>query len=436
VLCALVRRGKAGFKKEVTRHAQLEASALPFREAFVVWLREQQKLGRKVYLATGADESLAKSVAAHLGLDGVLASDGMTNLTGAAKLAAIQQHANGAPFTYAGNDHVDLPVWHGSTKVILVASGTQYASLFMQENIEATFPDKVNQVGAIVRLLRPHQWAKNILVFLPALAAHMAGNVAVMTECAWLFAAFSLCASGVYVANDMLDVGSDRQHAHKRRRPLASGAVTLPIAVALAVVLPVAALAVAKIIGWGAVLMVAAYWIISSLYSFRAKRVPILDVFILAGLYAFRALAGALAVPTGISSWMGAFLLFLFLSLACAKRFSELLGLPADHAGVVVGRGYQRTDSALMAMLGVSAAFGATIVVCLYAGSPAVVSLYPHASYLLGVGPLVLFGLSRFWLMAWRGELHSDPVLHALRDPISYLLVAAAFGFAFLATLG
>lgn len=432
---ALVRGGKAGFKREVGKCANISTDELPYREDFVDWLRREKAKNRKIYLATGADATLAGKVADYLGLDGVMASDGMTNLTGSAKLAAIQQHANGAPFAYAGNDHVDLPIWRSADNVILVGDGVHYAHLFMKEKIEASFPDKVNCIGAFMRLLRPHQWAKNVLVFLPAFAAHMGRDTGVLAQCALLFAAFSLCASGVYVANDILDVASDRQHPHKRNRPLASGAVTLPPAVLLSVVLPLAALALASRLGLAAMILVAAYWGISSFYSLRGKRIPVLDVFLLAGLYAFRAFAGGLAVPAGISPWMVAFLLFLFLSLACAKRYSELLGLPENHTGKVAGRGYQRGDANLMAIFGISAAFAATIVVCLYAGSPAVASLYVHANYLLGIGPLVLFGLSRFWLMAWRGELHSDPVLHALRDPTSYLLVALAAGFAVLAAI-
>lgn len=434
-LGALFTGGKAAFKREVMAHARLKPDDLPYRADLVVWIQAQRAAGRKVYLATGADVAIAEPVARHIGLDGCLASDGVTNLTGYAKLEAIRRHAAGAPFAYAGNDRVDLPIWTASEKIVMAASGVHLAKNFMPESIEATFPDKVNRPGAFLRLLRPHQWAKNMLVFLPAFAAHAGRDAGVLAECALLFAAFSLCASGVYVANDILDVASDRQHSHKRNRPLASGAVSLPPAVLLSVMLPLAALALASQLGLAAMVIVAAYWGISTFYSLRGKKAPVLDVFLLAGLYAFRAFAGGLAVPGGISPWMVAFLLFLFLSLACAKRYSELLDLPNTHTGTVAGRGYRRTDAGLMAIFGISAAFAATIVVCLYAGSPTVTRLYPHADYLLGIGPLVLFGLSRFWLMAWRGELHSDPVLHALRDPVSYLLVALAVGFAVLATI-
>lgn len=434
-LGALLGGGKAAFKREACLRACLDVSSLPYRAEFVQWINQEKASGRKVYLATGADSSIAQSVADYLKLDGFLASDGNVNLTGRSKLNAIREHSNNQPFAYAGNDHVDLPIWDAADRVILAANGTRYSSRYMNKNIEASFPDRVNQPASFLRLIRPHQWTKNILVFLPALAAHKIGDPATLVACLQLFAAFSLCASGVYAANDILDVASDRQHPHKRHRPLASGAVTLPPAVVLALLLPLGALALVSSLGKEAVMIVGSYWAASTFYSFRGKRLPVFDVFMLAGLYAFRAFAGGLTVPAGISSWMVAFLLFIFLSLACAKRYSELLGLSSDHQGNVFGRGYRREDAILIAIFGISAAFASTLVVCLYAGSPSILTIYPHPNYLLGVGPLVLFGLSRFWLLAWRGELDSDPVLHALRDPVAYGLLLAAIGFAYLAYL-
>jgi 4-hydroxybenzoate polyprenyltransferase len=434
-LAALFTGGKAAFKKAVSLRAHLDPRVLPYRVELVRWINQEKASGRKVYLATGADSSIAQNVSDYLKLDGFLASDGNVNLTGPEKLKAIRDHSNSQPFAYAGNDYVDLPIWDAADHVILTQNGTHYASRYMSKNIDASFPDRVNRPASFLRLLRPHQWAKNILVFLPALAAHKLGDPAVLKACLQLFAAFSLCASGVYVANDILDIASDRQHPHKRNRPLASGAVTLPPALGLALLLPIGALALGSSLGKEAFMMVGAYWAASTFYSFRGKKLPVFDVFMLAGLYAFRAFAGGLTVPAGISSWMVAFLLFIFLSLACAKRYSELLGLASDHQGNVIGRGYRREDAILIAIFGISAAFASTLVVCLYAGSPSIVTLYPHPNYLLGVGPLVLFGLSRFWLLAWRGELHSDPVLHALRDPIAYGLLLAAVGFAYLAYL-
>lgn len=435
-LLALIRSGKAGFKREVGLRTQLRPQDLAYRADFLAWIRGEIGRGRKVYLATGADAALANQVAGFLGMHGFLASDGKVNLTGSAKLAAIRAHAAGGRFSYAGNDSVDLPIWQAADGIILASSGTRYASRFMSEKIEACFPDEANRPREVLRLLRPHQWAKNILIFLPALAAHRIQDPGVLVPCLWMFAAFSLCASGVYVMNDILDAPHDRAHSEKRRRPIAAGSVTIPLGIVLAGFLPVLSLVLAWQASLAAVAMVAGYWMISSFYSLRGKRQPVLDVFLLAGLYAFRALAGALPVPTGISTWMVAFLLFLFLSLACLKRYTELDALPQEHAGDVRGRGYQGGDKLLVAIFGVASGFIATLVVCLYAGSAAVAALYPRPSYLLGAGPLVLYGLCRIWLAAWRGKLPGDPVLFAVKDPASYLLFLLAVGCAALASIG
>jgi 4-hydroxybenzoate polyprenyltransferase/phosphoserine phosphatase len=421
-LCA----GKAAFKQVVSTYAGLCAEALPYRHDFLDWLRTQHASGRRLILATGADRTIAKEVAEHLGIfNEVLASDGVTNLTGANKLQAIRAHAAGEPFAYAGDGPIDLQIWAAASSAVLVGAGVRHEAGVGAAKVEARFPDSVNSTASVLRLLRPYQWAKNILVFLPAAAAHRLLDPDVFQADLLLFAAFSLCASGVYAANDLLDLESDREHAEKRRRPLASGEVTVPVGLGISVVLPVLALTLAFIgAGWSGLAMIAGYWAATSYYSLQGKRVPLLDVFLLAGLYTFRAYAGALVIPAGLSPWMVAFLLFLFLGLACLKRFSELLALPEEHQGSVLGRGYRRADHLLVATLGVGAGFAATLVVCLYAAAPAAAALYAQPMAVMGIAPVVLFGLSRLWLQAWRGELHSDPVLHALRDKVSYLLIA------------
>ena len=418
--------GKAAFKQAVSTHAALRAEALPYRKDFTAWLQAQRDAGRRLILATGADRAIAVAVADHLGIfDAVLASDGQTNLTGAHKLKAIQSHAAGSPFAYAGDGSIDLPIWSAAHSAVLVGAGLSHEQGVGSQKVEARFPDSVNAFGPVLRALRPYQWAKNILVFLPAAAAHRLFDPIVLRADLLLFGAFSLCASGVYAANDLLDLASDRGHAEKRRRPLASGSVSIPAGLVIAGVFPLLALALAYVaagcLGLGAI---AAYWLATTYYSLHGKRLPLLDVFILAGLYTYRAYAGSLVIPAGLSAWMAAFLLFLFFGLACLKRYSELIALPVESASCVPGRGYRRTDADLVVMLGVGAAFAATLVVCLYAAAPASAQLYGKPMALMGVAPLVLFGLGRLWLQASRGELHSDPVLHALRDKVSYLLIA------------
>jgi len=419
-------RGKAAFKQKVMETVELSASTLPYRQDFIEWLKTQKAVGRKLILATGADREIATRVAEHLNLfDDVLASDGKTNITGENKLDAIKAHAGNQSFAYAGNEIIDLIIWNESASVVLVGNGVKYVKKIKSSvPIEKKFPDEVNKPTKILKLLRPHQWVKNTLIFLPAAAAHQLTSLPIIKADSALFVAFSLCASGVYAANDLLDLPSDRKHAHKHNRPLASGAVTIPVGLFLAITLPVAGLITAAYtVGWGATAMVGSYWIITTYYSFSGKRLPLLDIFLLAGLYTFRAVAGSLPINSGMSEWMAAFLLFLFFSLACLKRFSELLNLPTNQNEKIAGRGYIREDYQLMALLGVGSAFASALVVCLYAASPSVTGLYAKPFYLMAIAPLVLFGLARFWLQAWRGKLHNDPVVHALKDGTSYILL-------------
>ena len=429
--------GKADFKRNVAARSDLVAESFAYRTDLLDWLRQEHANNRRLILATGADRAVASAVATHLGIfDGVLASDGSINLTGEAKLAAIQAHADGAEFCYVGDNAIDLKIWEQASSAVLVGSAVQFATQLGSTSVEARFPDQVNRPHDILRQLRPYQWAKNTLVFLPALAAHQFMAPAVLSADLLLFAGFSLCASGVYAANDLLDLPNDRAHAHKQNRPLASGAVTIPAGLLIAGILPVLALGLAWLAaGWAGIGMLAGYWAVTTYYSVHGKSVPLLDVFLLAGLYTFRACAGALTVPTGMSGWMGAFLLFFFFGLACLKRFSELVGLPEGHEGRVAGRGYRRSDHQLMGTLGIGAGFAATLVLCLYATSSSVEVLYPNPPRLMAIAPLVLFGLSRLWLQAWRGELHVDPVLHALKDGVSYLLLALCALVMFAASL-
>ena len=434
---ALVR-GKAAFKQVVSTRASVGTDSLPYRRNFLKWLVQERKAGRSLILATGADRAMAERVADWLGIfDDVLASDGVRNLTGKCKLEAIRLHASGRPFAYAGDGPVDIPIFNEAASVVLVgrAANMDFGSPALC--IEASFASPHNSAAGLIQLLRPHQWAKNILVFLPAAAAHRLLDASIMLPLVGLFLAFSLCASGVYAFNDILDLAHDRSHEHKRYRPLASGAVTLFVGLALSIFLPLASLAVAWLFaGAAAVMMLGAYWAVTTYYSLHGKRVPLLDVFLLAGLYTFRSFAGALPVPTGISVWMAAFLLFLFLSLACLKRFSELNALPEEHDGRVLGRGYRRDDKTLMGSLGIGAAFASTLVLCLYVASPGVGVMYGQPLYLMGMAPVVLFGLARFWLQASRGRVHADPVVHAMRDSASYLLILLCFACMLLATFG
>ena len=281
------------------------------------------------------------------------------------------------------------------------------------------------RVSPFVRALRPHQWAKNVLVFVPFIAAHQFLRVDLWLISIWTFVAFSLCASAIYVLNDIADIEADRAHPRKRTRPLAAGEIGVPAGLALAAGLLIASFATAIIgVSWQLALVIVVYCAITTAYSFALKREPVVDVFTLAGLYVLRIIAGGLSTHTPLSSWLLGFALFFFLSLAFVKRYVELVAVD----GQMAGRGYGPGDALWMHAVGTSAGYMAVLVLALYVNAAEVTVLYRRPQILWFLCPLLLFWLTRLWFRAGRGQVHDDPVIEALKDYASYLLAAAATG--------
>ena len=282
------------------------------------------------------------------------------------------------------------------------------------------------------RALRPYQWLKNVLVLLPLISAHRYGSPFDLGHAALALASFCLCASSVYLLNDLCDLADDRYHPRKRERPLASGALPLasgwalsPLLLATAVLLAAFALPPAYLGILGA------YYLVTLAYSFGLKRILLVDVIVLAGLYTIRIVAGAAAVEVALSFWLLTFSGFLFMSLALGKRYSELARSAAMPA--LRGRGYRPSDLSTVAMLGIAAGFGAVLVLALYVQDPATAALYRYPKAIWIACPLLLYWISRIWMLAQRGAIDEDPVVFALGDRLSAataIAVAAAFAAA------
>ena len=422
-------RGKAAVKYELLTRARLDAAQLPYNEALVVYLREQAALVRPLYLTTGADQSLAIHVAQHLGIfTGVLASDGATNLTGSRKLERIRSEFAGEGFAYVGNSRADLPLLHAAAQPMLANPTLPLAATLPAQKlaIARVFRDRAPLRKTLRRTVRAHQWAKNVLVFLPLLLAHNLGPAKLLAALLAFFS-FSLTASSTYILNDLLDLSSDRAHPTKRRRPLAAGDMPVLAAMALGLALfaggiALALLLPASFLGW-----LLTYCVVTLAYSLYCKRVVIVDVIILSALYALRILAGAAATGVAVSDWMAGFAIFFFFSLALVKRFSELENLRARGATQGSGRGYMVHDMEQLRAFGTSSAFASIIVFALYINNPEVRLLYHHAGRLWLMTPLLIGWLSRIWLRASRGQMNEDPVIFALTDPASLLVGVAMF---------
>jgi 4-hydroxybenzoate polyprenyltransferase len=271
--------------------------------------------------------------------------------------------------------------------------------------------------------LRIRQWSKNLLVFLPALLAHRIFQSPILGQSILAFIAFSLCASSVYIVNDLLDLQADRRHPRKRERAFASGRLAPRSGVFAAFALLVAALGVALLLGFRFVAVLFAYYVVTWAYSTLLKRVALIDVLTLAALYAARIVAGSVATTIPLSLWFLAFCVFMFLSLGIVKRYTEINEAARAGAVVLGDRGYRVADLPLLLTLGVTAGYCVVVIVALYISSPDAVLLYRHRETLWLVCPLVLYWVSRVWLLATRGEMADDPVVFATSDWTSLVVL-------------
>ena len=414
--------GRARLKAEVARRAPLDAARLPYNTELIGYLRNERRAGRKLYLTTGADGPVAERVASHLGIfSGVLASDGTTNLTSGKKLALLK--ARFGQFDYIGNSRADLPLLANARQAILAnpTLGLRIALSMRQIQVAQTFLDRRPLPRALLRAVRIHQWSKNTLLFLPLLLSHQLRLPAVISIVAAFFC-FGFMASASYVVNDLLDIDSDRRHPVKRFRPFAAGDLPVTGGVAFVLLLIAASLAILPWLPRQFALWLGIYIVTTTAYSFYLKKIALVDVLMLSGLYTLRLLAGGAATGTPISPWLAGFSIFLFLSLAMVKRFSELENLRERGLSRTHGRGYLVADIEQIRAFGTASATAAVVVFSLYISRPDVEALYKHAGRLWLIVPLMLFWLYRVWLLGSRGEMDGDPVIFALRDRLSLLV--------------
>lgn len=435
---ALVRwwlRGRAHLKQQLAAHVQVDAATLPYSEEFLAWLREQKRAGRRLVLATASDARMAEPVARHVGLfDELLASDGRTNLRDRAKREALTRRFGERGYDYAGNSVVDLDVWAGARRAIVVNANSRLAARAARcAELGAVFERTGSRLGALVRLLRPHQWLKNLIVFVPLVTAHQLGFWALLAA-GGAFVALYLCAAGGYVLNDLLDLDADRRHPTKRLRPFAAGDLPLALGPGLGAALVAAGLALGWVLTPAFAGLLAGYVVVATAYSLWWKRVALLDVFVLAGLYTLRLAAGHVVTGIAWSAWLLVFAMFLFLSLALLKRFPELQQLRRQNQTHTEGRGYSVADTELVTTLGLMCGALAVLVMALYVNSEQVPRLYRRPPLLLAGCPVLLFWISRLWLLAHRGRMHADPVLFVLKDPLSYATGALLLLIVWLAT--
>ena len=361
-------RGRACLKHEVACRVQLNAAVLPYHAGVLSWLREERRRGRRVILATASDQALASRVAEHLGLfEAVHASDGVTNLKGKLKSALLVDVYGGRGFTYLGNSRADMPIWRQASAAIIVGGGEGLAAQVAASTPVVRRFDATSRhaVRAMLRAMRPHQWVKNLLLFVPLVTAHQLNNMTASGAALRAFVAMCVASAAIYIINDLLDLEADRAHATKHARPFASGQLPILSGVLLAPVLIIAALVVASDCPMSSSMWLVVYILATIAYSLRLKHVAIVDVLVLALLYTVRLIAGAAAIAVPVSAWLLAFSVFFFLSLALLKRFRKWTPRCDGHGPESV-RGYRIADRDAVGQFGVASGYMSILVMALH----------------------------------------------------------------------
>ena len=427
--------GKAFLKTRLAEESAIDVTVLPYNAAVLKLVETARGQGRRVVLATATHEKLAEKIALHLGcFDEVLSTSDTLNLSCVRKRDALVKRFGDRNFDYVGNSHDDISIWQSARRATIVnpERGVERRAACVAR-VDQVINTKPNQIHSWVKALRLHQWTKNVLIGVPLLASHSVTDVSMVGIVAIAFLLFGLCASSVYILNDLLDLDDDRHHATKRARPLASGAISIHAGV---LVFPI--LLLLSFLGawfflppaFMAVLL--AYYALTLAYSLRLKRVMAVDVIALASLYTTRIIAGAAALGLPLTFWILGFSMFIFLSLALVKRYAELREARVRGVeGKTRGRGYFPEDLEMVSSLGAAAGYLSVMVLALYIQQPSTLQLYAHPELIWIACPILLFWITRIWLLTHRGQMHDDPVIFAAKDKVS-LFTGALFGLIFI----
>jgi 4-hydroxybenzoate polyprenyltransferase len=427
-------KGKASLKEGLANAIDMDFSVLPYDPQVIAFIEAERSHGRRIVLATASHHTLAKRIAEHLSLfDAVLASDGGRNLSAHHKRDLLIEHYGEQGFDYMGNSHDDIPVWAAARHAYLVnpEAGVERRAR-VQGNVEQVIHSNPSGINDWLKALRLHQWMKNLLIFVPLLAGHQITNTVLLWQGILAFLLFGLCASSVYVLNDLLDLADDRHHHSKRNRPFAAGRLSIKSGLAAFPLLLIAAfVGAAVLLPWTFALVLLAYYMMTLAYSLSLKRMMAVDVIALAMLYTSRIIAGTAAFSFPLTFWILAFSMFMFLSLALVKRYAELReARKKGHTEKTRGRGYYPDDLEMISSLGASSGYLSVMVLALYIHDQSSNGLYANPQVIWLACPLLLLWITRIWMLTHRGQMHEDPVVFAIRDRFS-LMVGAMFGLVF-----
>lgn len=434
-LGALVK-GKAALKQRLAAMAEIDVATLPYNRAVLDTVKDWKTGGGHVALVTASSQPIADRIASHLGLfDEVHGSDGERNLKAQAKADFLAGRYGERGFAYVGDSAADLPVWQRASEAIVVGTNERLhrqAAGLAPQSARIEIPS--TGAMALLRAMRPHQWLKNLLVFIPALAAHRFDMPTILASLQ-AFVAFCLVASASYIVNDLLDLSADRRHQTKQKRPFASGDASIGMGLILAAAALLSGLGMAAALKLEFFALAGLYFILTLAYSLWLKRVAIVDICVLSGLYAMRMFGGAIMTGIAISVWLLAFSVFFFLSLAAVKRQAELIGGQNRGVTKITARDYAPSDIPLVGNLVVASGMVSVLVIVLYASSAPVKLLYKSPEWLLGVAFVLLYWIARIAMVTHRGWMHDDPVVFAAKDRTSHLCILLVGALLLMGTL-
>lgn len=419
-------QGIAYLKLKISEYSELDVTTLPYNQPLIDWLKEEKLKGKRIVLSTAANEQVAQAVVNHFDLfDEFIASDSKTNLKSVQKRNALQERYGEKGYDYVGNSYDDIEVWAGASHAIVVnTSSSVLKKASKVASVTRTFPSNRAGIKVWLKALRVHQWLKNLLLLVPISAAHQLDNIQALSSLIIAFLSFSLCASSVYITNDLFDLESDRSHPRKRFRPFTSAKLPISYGVVVAPILIGISITLSAIVGSDFLMILLLYLFLTLTYSLFLKRLALVDCLTLATLYTVRIIAGAAAVSIPLSFWLLAFSIFIFLSLALVKRYAELKVQIQEGKSSIHGRGYVVSDATFLQTLGLTSGYISALVMALYIQSEDIVTLYAQPLAMWLMLPILLFWVSWVWLKAERGDMHDDPIVFAAKDKASLVVVA------------
>jgi 4-hydroxybenzoate polyprenyltransferase len=427
-LFGALKGGRAAIKAAIAKEIAVDPTVLPYNADVLALIAAAREAGRPVYLASASNEAYVSAIAAHLELDGWFASNASENLAGSAKTRRLVEAFGEFGFDYIGDSRADLAVWPAARRAIAVEPSASVRKQLRASHPAVTIvPAPSGGWRSWLKLLRPHQWAKNTLVFVPMLTAHKL-DLETIIAAVLAFVAFSVTASSVYVINDLVDIEADRRHPTKRNRALAAGKVSVKAAALVGPALTVVGLAIAAAVSWSVLALVAGYFALTLAYSVYLKRKMLIDTIVLAGLYTMRILTGAAAADLPVSEWLLGFSILMFTSLALIKRYVELATRVDADLPDPTNRNYRKSDLDIVAALAAASGFNAVTIFALYVSSDAVQHLYRSPKLLWFICPILMYWLGRALLMAHRRYMEDDPIAFALRDrnsQLAFVLIGA-----------